>query len=574
MQKDLINFIENNDLSPFNKTKTVLKNQKASLLKTKEAQAVYNKLLSKLSENFAFADTSNLWNFFAFTESREEIKNRQRFFASINKNLKNNFLKEISFPKKSWKPEYSILAVTEDEDTLLKLKEIDCPVMFIVSQYDIQSLKDYDVIQTINCENSSHVLEKLPQTIFIDSIEDIYLERYLETLSGWQPIVEILEKEEGDDEIRKIIDELKPLFYLINPKSSKTLSREEAESEIERLNSIIFAKLKSMTLTGDLLVNVLNKGELPQELKNVIKETLIESILPDEVINLSLPLSLDDKALDEIIRSQSLNKFSSAAEKIKKNSEEIKKIPNKLKQLSSRLLILDFLGGLAKYLSINPEFPDLSDHLYLAESVNLLIENPKPITFNLNRDQKCSILTGANSGGKTTLLEHIIQIIILTHLGLPAAGKTEVPQFSEIYYFAKNKGSANKGAFETLLTQMSEIKPGDKTLILADEIESVTEPGVAGKIISATAEYFLKKNCFLVIATHLGREVQKNLPSSARIDGIEAKGLNEFNELVVDHNPVLGKLANSTPELIIEKMFRTYNTEYFSHLQQSVKKSD
>jgi lysophospholipid acyltransferase (LPLAT)-like uncharacterized protein len=46
--------------------------------------------------------------------------------------------------------------------------------------------------------------------------------------------------------------------------------------------------------------------------------------------------------------------------------------------------------------------------------------------------------------------------------------------FSEIYYFAKNKGSTNKGAFETLLTQLSKIQPGKQTLILADEIESVT----------------------------------------------------------------------------------------------------
>ncbi len=107
----------------------------------------------------------------------------------------------------------------------------------------------------------------------------------------------------------------------------------------------------------------------------------------------------------------------------------------------------------------------------------------------------------------------------------------------------------SKGAFETLLTQMSEIQPGEKTLILADEIEAVTEPGVAGEIIVSTAEYFIEKNCFLVIATHLGQEVKDLLPDKCRIDGIEARGLTENYELIVDHNPVLGKLANSTPEM-------------------------
>jgi dsDNA-specific endonuclease/ATPase MutS2 len=119
---------------------------------------------------------------------------------------------------------------------------------------------------------------------------------------------------------------------------------------------------------------------------------------------------------------------------------------------------------------------------------------------------------------------------------------------------------------------MDKIKPGKKTLILADEIESVTEPGVAGKIISATAEFFIKKGCFLIIVTHLGQEIQKALPNYARIDGIEAKGLDEYYELIVDHNPVLGKLASSTPELIIQKMANTKKTEYFEYLYEKMKK--
>ena len=144
--------------------------------------------------------------------------------------------------------------------------------------------------------------------------------------------------------------------------------------------------------------------------------------------------------------------------------------------------------------------------------------------------------------------------------------------FSEVYYFAKNKGSASKGAFETLLSQMSQIKTGEKTIILADEIEAVTEPGVAGKIISATADYFISKGCFLVIATHLGHEIKDSLPAFSRIDGIEAKGLDENNELIVDHNPVLGRLAHSTPELIVEKMAKMHGTEYFLNLWEKIRK--
>jgi dsDNA-specific endonuclease/ATPase MutS2 len=159
-------------------------------------------------------------------------------------------------------------------------------------------------------------------------------------------------------------------------------------------------------------------------------------------------------------------------------------------------------------------------------------------------------------------------------MGLKISGKVKIPLFTDVYYFAKNKGSMSKGAFETLLTQMSEINPGEKTLILADEIEAVTEPGVAGEIIVSTAEYFLKKNCFLVIATHLGQEIKEFLPKSCRIDGIEAKGLTENYELIVDHNPVLGRLANSTPELIVEKMAKSLKKDYFVYLHESLRKKN
>ncbi len=171
------------------------------------------------------------------------------------------------------------------------------------------------------------------------------------------------------------------------------------------------------------------------------------------------------------------------------------------------------------------------------------------------------------------MLEHLIQIITISQIGLPINEKISIPLFTDVYYFAKNKGSLSKGAFETLLNQMAEITPGEQTIILADEIESVTEPGVAGKILCATADYFITRNCFVIIATHLGREIKNNLPRKARIDGIEAKGLDENDELIVDHNPVLGKLANSTPELIVEKMARKQPSDYIKFISEYVKKN-
>ncbi|MDO8641928.1 MAG: hypothetical protein Q7R33_10420, partial [Nitrosarchaeum sp.] len=310
---------------------------------------------------------------------------------------------------------------------------------------------------------------------------------------------------------------------------------------------------------------------LPKELQDIVEAEISLSGLPDQIFNTTIPVTIDEKELEKIIKQQSSNEFIGLSETIRKNAQKLKQIPSKLTELQEALILFDFCSGISKFIDQTFTFPASSDDFSLLNSENLLLEKAQPISFHLNQENKCSILTGANSGGKTTLIEHILQSISLFQLGLPTKGILKTPIFSEIYYFAKNKGSMSKGAFETLLTQMSKIQPGKKTLILADEIESVTEPGVAGKIICATAEYFIKQDCFLVIATHLGQEIQKYLPQYARIDGIEAKGLDENYELIVDHNPVLGRLANSTPELIVERLANSQDEDYFKYIHEYLK---
>ena len=89
---------------------------------------------------------------------------------------------------------------------------------------------------------------------------------------------------------------------------------------------------------------------------------------------------------------------------------------------------------------------------------------------------------------------------------------------------------------------------------MADEIEAITEPGAAAKILSVLLELFRKeKNCIAGVVTHLGSDI--NCPSSdVRIDGIEAKGIGKDLNLIVNRNPVLNKIARSTPELIVERL--------------------
>lgn len=576
MQKELIKFIVENNLSPFNKNRTEIRNKIESIFRTKDARAVHTKTIGKIGEGFIFTDTINLINFFSFTEDIEEISRRQEFFRKIGKNLDNSFLKGIKKPERTWKPKYGIVAVTEDEKTLLELKKMDVPVKFISSSEDVEGLDNYDLIQVIDCDESKIALERLNQTIFIKNIDDIYLERYLELASGWKNILDLLEDKETTTEVKDIVNHMKEILKLIDEKELNKITREEVEERLEEINENLSERMKTVSISGKEIFEMMSKGILSEQIANIIEEEIEKSGISEEIFIKAMPVTIDEKELNKILREQDSNEFVKFAERIKARSNELKEIPEKLRQLENFLILLDFYAGVSKFIQDDNFFHENSGDFIIYNSRNLFLDKPQAISFSLDEKNRCSILTGANSGGKTTLLEHIIQLISLFQIGLPVSGNVKIPLFSEIYYFAKNKGSMSKGAFETLLTQMSEIKPknGNKTLILADEIESVTEPGVAGKIICATAEYFIKSGCFLIIATHLGKEIQANLPVGARIDGIEAKGLDENYELIVDHNPVLGKLAHSTPELIIEKMAKTNETksDYINYIFSWMKK--
>lgn len=173
--------------------------------------------------------------------------------------------------------------------------------------------------------------------------------------------------------------------------------------------------------------------------------------------------------------------------------------------------------------------------------------------------ENCALLSGANSGGKTTTIQTLAQIITLAQSGLPVPAKSaHVPVFEELYFFYKSRGMVNAGAFETTLKQFADIVVSEKSkLALFDEVEAITEPGSAANVIAGLIEVLQSdpKTC-TVICSHLAREIQEVASVPVRIDGIEARGLDENLELIVDRTPRFGHLARSTPELIVERLFK------------------
>jgi DNA mismatch repair protein MutS2 len=220
---------------------------------------------------------------------------------------------------------------------------------------------------------------------------------------------------------------------------------------------------------------------------------------------------------------------------------------------------------------ISPEYTGVgvqgAINLFLMEShLNGKHGTVEPIDYSIGRNpyqppgtnsENCAILSGANSGGKTTTIQTLAQIVILAQSGLPVPAKNAyLPAFEELYFFYKSRGMVSAGAFETTLKQFAEIVVSDKAkLALFDEVEAITEPGSAANVIAGLIEILQSDpRTSTVLCSHLAREIKEVTDASIRVDGIEARGLDENLELIVDRTPKFGILARSTPELIVERL--------------------
>jgi len=178
-----------------------------------------------------------------------------------------------------------------------------------------------------------------------------------------------------------------------------------------------------------------------------------------------------------------------------------------------------------------------------------------------------TLLSGVNSGGKTSTLDLVALVVVLAQMGLPVpAESATVERFEEIHYYAKSQGTLDAGAFEATLRDFGDLVDGaDGRLVLVDELESITEPGASAKIIAGILEALDDQHATAVFVSHLAREIRDAADFEVAVDGIEAAGLVD-GELRVNRSPKKGHLARSTPELIVEKLADDRGGEFYADL--------
>jgi len=196
-------------------------------------------------------------------------------------------------------------------------------------------------------------------------------------------------------------------------------------------------------------------------------------------------------------------------------------------------------------------------------------EDVEPIDYCVDG---VTVLSGVNSGGKTSTLDLVALVTTLAHMGLPVpADRARVGLVSELHYHAKTQGTLDAGAFETTLRDfgelVTEITADRPVLVLVDELESITEPGAAATIIAGILESLAEREAAGIFVSHLAEDIVGAADANLSVDGIRAEGVVD-GELRVNRSPVKGELARSTPELIVEKLAKDGDGFYAGLLEK------
>ncbi len=370
--------------------------------------------------------------------------------------------------------------------------------------------------------------------------------------------------------IVKLVERTKSSFERVE---KAKMVEEIVVEELLKLNERIERKISELevVLRGKRIIEVL-QGSTLEEVEEVVFEEVVKSekevgekleVEVSELFSRTYPVEVDERKLgmlkEEVEGNAKVELFKECRDVAMKIVESYEGFVKEL-DLAKNIELTSTLKKLGE------TFPEIAEYTAFLEGKHLFIKDPQPITYSIGDSNiakgRIAILTGANSGGKTSLLELLTQIQIMGQMGLPVkAKKAWINVFDGIYFFRKKRGVAGAGAFESAVKSfVKAVSSNGKNLILVDEFEAITEPGAAVSILAELLKIAYERGHYVVIVSHLGRELKELLPF-ARVDGIEAKGLDDEFNLIVDRQPVFGKLGRSTPELILERIYRKAKSE-------------
>lgn len=558
---------------------TVLGNPSEEFLKTERAVQIYEEIVQRIIHytNTEYAKNRVLLlgpgkNPELIQKNLQMVMEAKEKAAHLPRDELRNLFKNVNFSQAT-RPRYdtskAILVESREDYSSLMDRELNQYAQIIHIQ-EVGSLDEFELVVYVYRDGALE-LDNTPNLAMVNCdaedleiVPEIVLSYYQENqilLENILKIREILGYPSVLGDVLSILDSLKASG--VDEKSFDTAvnqAKEWADKELEDA-------IKKVDLSGVEVLDLLNKGMSPkiQEIFDKILKDTVKKIKNDTGVSFDpfiqkYPLEIDEQELERIKKQELGKEYVRVFEEKVNAASQLYLLKGEVEKEIQDVLEFDYkfaLGCFAYYYDLHA--PQMGDgfcfkeglHLNLAREDSSYIQR---INYALESPDNVALLTGANSGGKTTLLETLAQISIMSQMGLPVcAREAQVKLVDELYFFSK-KRSLDAGAFESFLsTFMPIVVREEDKLILLDELEAITELEAAVKIISSFINFIQDSESFAVIVTHMAREILKN--TAVRVDGIEAQGLDEEYNLIVDRTPRMNYFARSTPELILRMVY-------------------
>lgn len=562
-------------------------NSENEFLKTEQSEKIYDEIINRILDfsNTDYARTRVL--LLKPTTDYKKIKETQKMVSdtiektsTLDYDIIQDLYQKIrplnNEIKAKFDDEYAIVCEDYEDYISLIQKGFDkyCNVFAIE---DNASLEEFEFIiylyndYNIDPGEANNIIAISNQSEDYEIQPNITLEYYKQN----RPILENVYQLREYLGLESCIGEALEALDAIKVETQNQIAITEIIDELkDEINETLKNEIKKIELDGDEILQLLNNEDLPPKIKNIFDEILSNAreelsdktgILFDPFI-MKYPIEIDQNELkrvqDNISSNIHIKKYEqelNACSLLERYGEEIKRETREIIEYDYPLTLARF----SKFYDLT--IPQIKNTYHLEGSLHLTLKQDEKISqtpmqkinYSLDEENNIILLTGANSGGKTTLLETIGQHCIMAHMGLGVCSENAtIAKTDEVHYFTK-KHSLNAGAFETFITSFIPVTIGkEKKLVLIDELESITELEAAIKIIIGFIEHIQNDKTYAIIVTHMAPEILKRTDNiKIRTDGIEAKGLDENYNLIVDRTPKINYLANSTPELIIKKIY-------------------
>ncbi|ERH08277.1 MAG: DNA mismatch repair protein, MutS family [halophilic archaeon J07HX64] len=407
----------------------------------------------------------------------------------------------------------------------------------------------------------------------------------LETLAEALEVLDSDGSVGGDEELTRLSDAVADIDAAVS--EAERMANDHLRTAIEA---------RDVTIEGTDLLSLAERGagvdsllerELTDEFETAIqraRETLVETLNLQDTGQLArrvfedrptYPVERNEQAVTRLREELTAMRDRRAERRKRETARQLAGLRPDCERLVDRALELDVELAVSRFArDFDCTMPTVGGNGIDIEGgrsplLDVPVDAVDPVDYSV---EGVTLLSGVNSGGKTSLLDLVALVVTLTHMGLPVpAERARIGRVDELHYHATSQGTLDAGAFESTLREfgdlVTEVSERRRVLVLVDELESITEPGASALIVAGILEALDQRDATAVFVSHLAREIREAATTDLAVDGIEAHGLVD-GELQVERSPVKGSLARSTPELIVEKLATDgdRDTEFYRRL--------